>query len=997
MAKKKPSRENRTIRVPAATPQAGPKTTPFSLPEDSCACFWPEALIPKHRALFMMGAAFVLAVLVFGAASVGGFTALKISLASLLGVSAPEQVYASNFDIAYVLFAIVLVALAGSVHPGLGIGLIVLARSWTDGYTFPLDNIYFTWSICLLGAIWLVGVLKRKERIHFPVPAYLFSGLLLIMAVTLPFAYQYYNTYSLFWLWVGYGFLFLLTLNTMRNTTVSGVLLTIFMIAMAAQAVFSILHFEYLLPYLRQVVQDPAVLRQYFKTDVMSADMARRFMVNRAFGTMLFPNALAAYLLLGLPFLLAMVVPYGKRCQEAFKNLSAAKAEPAASSERIGMIGVASVVGFAVVLGVHFVAYFPKSYVYHGTMSTLPIYLRNVPLAVLSLAGGCVIGLVALYLLMRWGFLKWWLAVRFAGSILIALVVSYACWITYSRGAFLALLMAMVWAFFLYAVNPRRFPGRLAKISPRGVALGAVLALLAVGFVWALAGFSAPTAGWADETSEAAQSPGRSGEGSGPQVHQEGISLSMQELADPASFRLRLGYWQVAFRMALHNWRTGVGMGNFAIAYPRYQHIGAGDVREAHNGFLQFFSETGLAGGMLFAAFWGFLGIWGAWRIVREENKHEKLVLLGMYTGLVAFCLHAFLDINFSHPSLMMYAMVFCGLFYARARMPVSSGAVPDEDVSPGNHVSRRGISDIAVLLFLVVLVATVCGSARIYLQHLALNRMRFLNLSCEEELDRHLKAGHFFFNELSHYALQRDQGRKAKALPRIPLSLARLILDDLETLDKGCTFYKPIPETRGQFARLEKGDPIPDNALVVVQKAWMMRRAAGESALEWVRELELQDRWFPHSPELAMHLAKWYEFYVQAFVTPAYAERRPEWIRKFMDWSEIMLYRNPMHADMRLIRANALVWKLLEAPEGDEELLWAQAQQEFEEMLRLSPIFPRHKLAYAGVLERMTAYFEETAQNEQAAVCREKADLLQQEAKEQQEERNATGLYSRE
>ncbi len=993
MAKKKPSRAHRAVYGPVPGPQVVPMR---AIPDRFNACKWPEAVISKHRVIFMAGAAAILAVVVFGTASVGGFTALKTSLASLLGVSSPQYVFTSNSDIAYVIFGIALVALAGSVHPGLGIGLILLARSWTDGYTFPLDNIYFTWSICLLCAIWLAGIVKNKGRISFPVPALLFSGLLLFIAATMLFSDQYHNTYSLFWLWLGYGFLFLLTFNTTGNRVLSGILLTIFMIALAAQALFSILHFEYLLPYLRQVVQDPAVLRKYFNTDVMSADMARRFMVNRAFGTMLFPNALAAYLILGIPFLLAMVVPYGRRCLVVFKEDSTAKAAPAVPVERFLMLGLASFIGLTVVLTIHFIAYFPKSYVYYGTMPPLPVYLRSVPLAVLSLAAGCIAGMAALYLLMRWGLYKCWVAVRFSGVVLILSVVLYTLWITYSRGALLALLFSLIWGLILYRMNPRQIPGMGKKTVSRGVALLSVVILAGIGFAGALAGSGMPSTGWADETSPGAGGPTVPGNGSGPQVQQEGISLSMSELADPASFRLRLGYWQVALRMALNNWVTGVGLGNFAIAYPRYQHIGAGDVREAHNGFLQFFSETGLIGGLLFGAFWAFLGIWGAWRIIREENKSEKRLLLGMYMGLAAFCMHAFLDINFSHPSLMMYAMVFSGLFYARAMyIPAEIGPLKEDPLR--NPAPRRMVQGIAAIVFLLVLLGTVLGSARIYVQHLALNRMRFLNLSCETELDSHLRAGHFFFNELYQYGLQRGQDKKVKELPRIPLSMARLILDDLDTLGKGCTFYKPIPDSRGQFARLEKGDPVPDNALVVVRKPWMMRRAAGESALHWVRELETQDRWFPHSPELAMHLAKWYEFYVQCFVNPAYAERRSEWIQKYMYWSETMLNRNPMHADMRLLRANALIWKLLEAPDGDEDFLWEQAQTELQEMLRLSPIFPRHKYAYAGILNRMAGYFKEKAQTDRETACREKADTLRREAKEQEEQRNLTGLYPRE
>lgn len=990
MAKKRATKGKKNTRANGSNTPVVNKEVLLGTCEEVGACEWPEVFIPWRSAVFMASAAGILAVIVFGAAALGGFTAVKMVFASLLGATEPGQISPSNYDMAMILWGIASVVLAAVIHPSLGVGLILLARSWQDGYTFPLDNIYFSWSIYLICAVWLVRVIGGKAEMRLPVPAFLFAGTVLWIFVTLPFSDQYYNTYLLSWLWLGYGFLFLLVLNTTGNMRVSGVLMTFFLVAMGAQALFSVLHFEYLLPYLREYVQNPAVLRQFFKTDVMSAEMARRFMVNRAFGTMLFPNALAAYLIMGIPFTVFMIGPYGRCCLDAFKTSGVGqKKETLSTRERFLMMGLASLMGIVVILTIYFVTYFPKVYVYQGAMTPLPLYLRPVPQAVLSLAAGGITGMAGLYLLMHWGLQKSWVVFRFAGMVLLLPLLVYTLWITYSRGALLALVAALVWGGIVCLLKPGTIRRALSRRSARSAALFLLFGIAGVGLTVALIGSGMPAMGWADETAVngAALPPSGPGMSSGAQINQEGINLSMTDLADPASFRLRLGYWLVTFRMALDNWLTGIGIGNFAIAYPRYQHIGAGDVREAHNGFLQFFAETGLVGGLVFTSFWVFLGLWGAWRIINEGDKNEKRFLLGVYTGLIAFSMHAFLDINFSHPSLMMYAMAFCGLFYARAMKGPAAVAEAEPRLRGKPH-------RILAFSFIVILLVAVYGGGRIYLQQLALNGMRFLNLSCEDELDQRLRAGHFFFNEVAQYGIARSQGKQPKQLPRIPLPTARLILDDLEVLSKGCTFYKPLPESRGRFGRLEEGDPIPPNALVVVRKPWMMRRAAGESALNWVRELEYQDRRFPHSPELAMHLAKWYEFYAQCFVGPAYAEQRPEWIRNYLYWSETMLNRNPKHADMRMIHANTLMWKLLEAPEGDEEDLLREAEKHFQEMLRLSPILPRHRYAYAGVLKRLAEYFQEKGQNERATEYQSRAQELQREGDDLQERRKEMHLY---
>lgn len=992
MAKKK-------ARVPGQAPlerEAARAAQP--VPADAAEeapCRWPEILGPWPKAVFLAGAAAALAVMVFAAASLGGFTALKIALAALLGTGSPDQVSPANFDIASVAWGLSAVVLTGLIHPVLGIGLVLLGRSWLDGYTFPLDNIYFTWSIYLLCVLWLLRVLRKQDTFRMPPPVVIMAAVVFWLFATASFSIQYYATYQMLWLWLGYGVLFVMCLNITCDRRVSGILLAIFLAALGLQAAFSILHFEFLLPFLRKAVMNPAILRRYFNTDVISPEMARRFMVNRAFGTLLFPNALAAYLLLGLPFVLFMLAPFGRACLDVFMRGQVRRSAPDSAAERVIMMALAVGLGLSVFIGIQAIAHFPLEY--RDKSAAPPLFLQTVPLIALSLAGGCATGIGMLYLLMRRGLRQWAVIMRFAAAALLAPVLTYTLWITYSRGAYIAFLAALVWAAVLYTLKPRHLH-RMSSALPwrRAAACLAALLLLACvsallipagspGVSWAQDAVGAPAPAPAPPPAPAAPGAPR------PIVREEGIDLSMNDLVNPASFRLRLGYWRVALNMALHNLPTGVGLGNFAISYPRYQYLGAGDVREAHNGFLQFFSETGLIGGTLFLAFWAWLALWGAARIIREEDRHEKLFLLGMYTGLAAFCLHAVVDINFSHPSLMMFAMAWAGLFCGRA-MAVSAGTAPGEEDAAPPPRGRRAIALSAVLLVLAA--AAFAGSARIYLQQLALNGMRFVNLSSEEELNRHMRAGMFFFKEVPRYAQLRDAGTPPKEMPRLPLSMALLVVDDLDTLAAGSAFYRPIPDAPGRFARIEKGDPVPGNALAAVYKPWLMRKAAVKSAWKWVQELEAQDQRFPHWPILAMHLAKWYELYAFTVFGPEFDAERPGWISKYVQWSEIMVRRNPCHADMRMFYGNALMWEALEAPGADVSALIAKADAEFREMIRLSPISPQHRYAYAGALNRMAAYYREQGQNELAASFQEKEGNLAREASELEAERHKSGLY---
>ena len=986
-------------RIPASpAPDREPRqsgSTPVAplSPEDSLR--WPEEFGPWRRALFLAGAAAALALMVFTAASVGGLTAVKIMLASLIGAADPGQVSPANFDLATVTWGLGAVVLTGLIHPALGIGLIVLGRSWLDGYTFPLDNIYFTWAIYLLCLVWLVRTLRKREDFQMPAPALMLAALLVWLYATARFSTQYYATSQMLWLWLGYGVLFVMCLNFTRNPRVSGTLLAVFLAALFLQAAFSILHFEFLLPFLRKAVQNPAILRRYFHTDVISPEMARRFMVNRAFGTMLFPNALAAYLLLGLPLVLFLLGPCCRTCMDVLKRGPVRQGSPESVAERFVMMGIAVGVGIGIFMGIHAIAHFPLEY--RDKTLVPPLLLRTVPLVILSLAGGCAAGAGTLYLLMRWGLRQWAVVMRFAAMVLLVPVLVYTLWITYSRGAYIAFLAALVWAGIVYRLKPD-FPDRIARMVPwRRAAACTIVLLLLISLGAVLVAVGLPGVSSAQESNATAipappaapatpaAVPPR------PVVREEGIDLSASDLADPASFRLRLGYWQVGLKMALDNLATGVGLGNFAINYPRYQFIGAGDVREAHNGFLQFFSETGLIGGGLFLAFWAWLALWGAARIAREQDRLEKLYLLAIYTGLVAFCLHAFVDINFSHPSLMVFAMVWAGLFYGRAMTAAGVNTSMPEN-GPAKRLNYKTLC--FVILIAVFLVKATTLSAQIYRQQLALNGMRFINLSCEEELNQRMRAGLFFLKDVARFASLRDSGKQPKEAPRLPLSLARLVVDDMEALAAGSAFYKPVPEAPGRFVRLSGDEAVPDNALVAVYKPWMMHKTAAKSAIKWVRELEAQDRRYPHWPILALHIAKWYEAYLFNVWQSEFQKQRPEWIANYMRWSETMVRRNPSHADMRMLYGNALMWQAMSVPGVDTVTLAAKSEAEFDEMIRLSPIFPQHRYAYAGAMNRIARYYESVGKSELAAAYAEKERDMVAQAEALILERQKSGLY---
>ncbi len=98
----------------------------------------------------------------------------------------------------------------------------------------------------------------------------------------------------------------------------------------------------------------------------------------------------------------------------------------------------------------------------------------------------------------------------------------------------------------------------------------------------------------------------------------------------------RLAHWQAGLQMfADHPW-LGVGIGNYAVAYPAYAPAHwYTPLGHAHNIFINFLAETGALGLAAFAVFW--LGV-GYWTLRRSRDAGQRgaiaVGLLGAWTYL---------------------------------------------------------------------------------------------------------------------------------------------------------------------------------------------------------------------------------------------------------------------------------------------------------------------------------------------------------------------------
>lgn len=125
----------------------------------------------------------------------------------------------------------------------------------------------------------------------------------------------------------------------------------------------------------------------------------------------------------------------------------------------------------------------------------------------------------------------------------------------------------------------------------------------------------------------------------------------------------RWAMWQAAIRMIRDRPILGHGLNTFMANYLAYWVGGEQTPRYAHNCYLQVAAETGLVGLLSFLALLGLL----AWQLLRRLSRlpaDDRVLLVGLGGGLLAFAVQAGLDTNF-------YALRQAVLFWVLAGLAV--------------------------------------------------------------------------------------------------------------------------------------------------------------------------------------------------------------------------------------------------------------------------------------------------------------------------------------
>lgn len=770
----------------------------------------------------------------------------------------------------------------------LGIVPLILARPLLDGATWPTDNFYFVWGILLLACVFLARMLMRGAEPRFKLGTVILGCFWLAGLMTLASTVQYGATYRSAVIWAGHFFLFLAIVNGVRSRTGIAIVMSAMIASFLVETLYSFVHFSYILPMMRQMVMaDSYVVRTRLGGDADSALLIHRLQTNRASGSLLFPNALAGFLIMAVPITFAELL-------QSFRALTRRRKQPATTERAqeaspLAVTLTASLTWLALVC----IAYFTvtlalsmraaaggqRAIAWTNAANWLPFAVLVV-IAPVALAAGAAVALK------RGGFPYLGLCARLGVLPVLLPGEAWMLWLTYSRGGMLALVMATLLIAAVMLVSSRGLMrGRGSKSVP--VAAGLVLAALLAALLAADAPAPPPAA-------QAVTAPAASAQPAPVDTSNltlQGRDMTVSDLASGATFRLRFSYWSTGVYMALDNFWTGVGWGNFGACYPNYKRPGAGAVTVAHNDYLQALCETGILGFALFCSFWLYMAWWGLNRVLAEQDSRRRWELLGLYTGLMAVLAHAVIDFDFYDPSVAFFAFLTAGLLVSRGLLVENTLASP---VPPSNK--RRPIYQL-VALPLLLFAALVAGMAfRVYLSDFIKGRGSFLGVGDDKEMEQFFYEAKFFF------PLPEETQNAAKPRAIAATHLSGLV--PLRSALESAGSFHVVGSKPGAMRRLRPDEPIPREAVYVVTDFEKAKQQILPYADAWLAQLKDADSIFPYDARLSGELTKWYDLLTHSLPD---GNARRQYVLDYLTWAQESVRRSPSEFGYRLTLGNAL------------------------------------------------------------------------------------------
>lgn len=153
----------------------------------------------------------------------------------------------------------------------------------------------------------------------------------------------------------------------------------------------------------------------------------------------------------------------------------------------------------------------------------------------------------------------------------------------------------------------------------------------------------------------------------------------------------RLAHWQAAADMARDDLWTGVGFGNYGVAYADYDLINFPDpLGHAHNYYLNLLAEIGVPGLAAYILFWLVI-IGQSIRLARRLAWPERGVVVGLLAAWVALAVHHLVDKLYVN-NIYIHLGVMIGLlqlFAWRGFQPAGEQSIGEIAPEPGHLIQE--------------------------------------------------------------------------------------------------------------------------------------------------------------------------------------------------------------------------------------------------------------------------------------------------------------------
>ena len=734
-------------------------------------------------------------------------------------------------------------------------------------------------------------MLKHNDRLLNKTPIVLLSAFLGVCVLTTLSSVHYDQSLRSCIQQVVYFLLFFLASNAIRNNRAMGIILAGLVIGILLNTLWTVIHATYILPYVRErIASDPAVLQYYFGTTVLTPELKHRLEMGRAFGTFLFPNALGGFLALCLPYVLGELIGGMNQFKQVLVQDKLDKIPGLKKAMFIGLLATFSMGACVYGLSQYLLMKTDGNVLLISGVQQKLYYFGFFPV---------VLGVFSVYLVRLKGLQGFTVIIKTLMLCFVLPLVSYGLWMTFSRGAWLGAAFGIGLSSLLVLSGYANIM-RINSVAKIWLRVAMILLITTVASMSALASLNLeddgflmpdPELDWRikSETHEVSD------------LDTAGEAVDAEDVMSTTSLSYRMSYWRVGLVMARAHRFKGVGLGNFGTMYGQYQFLDAYDVKMAHNDYLQTLVETGLFGFIFFVSFWVYFVVWGGARILKETELSRRLVLAGLYAGVVAFLVQAIFDFNFMNPSLASMVYIIAGLFYARAwQYEENTGAKSQSN-------NRRVI----VLIFLLVLLCIypVARQFRYDFSRTAGDvKTRLNQIGDERRVRLKIDVTKYLLNPQvqSYLPNQQDANGNPLAVPRVTVESLRELISNDEDLIRLGPIRVLLEDNSGNTRALNPGEMLSKSDYVFVIHPEVARELTykySDKALQSFKELDAN---YPHGLFLCDLSSDWIYELLRGSNDP---RQKLRYAQDLLIWSEKRAERNP-HDPSALVDLSRAYWE---------------------------------------------------------------------------------------